>query len=406
VGDNAYDIVVAGGGPAGLSAAEAAAAAGVGARVLVVEQNPEIGSPIRTSGGSFIADLEELGIPSHLYQPFRRCRFIAPSHQAAFEHDPPIACGLDVRGLYQFLAERAIAAGAHLRLATTVTGALRDDGRVCGVVVRTAGHAEQHIPARVVIDATGYRAAVVRHAGVTPGFSRFGVGAEYDLYAPHHDSSEAVLIVGTAVAPSGYAWFLPWKPGRVRAGVGIIHPDSADAPERYLDTLVAGAHRFGVDLRGAQPVESHHGLIPSEGLVTSYAGDGILACGDSAGQSSTLVGEGIRWVIRAGRIAGDVAADAVRRGDVSRARLGRAVSLWKRDHGRNLRLAYLVNQRISRWTDPQWDRGVALLAKLSPEHFARFLATDFSPGWIAQALLRSPELRKTALRRLISRQPA
>jgi flavin-dependent dehydrogenase len=51
MGQVPYDAIIAGGGPAGLSAAEALAKRGCSA--LVLEQGHEIGSPIRTSGGSF-----------------------------------------------------------------------------------------------------------------------------------------------------------------------------------------------------------------------------------------------------------------------------------------------------------------------------------------------------------------
>ncbi|MGH9655631.1 MAG: FAD-dependent oxidoreductase, partial [Bryobacteraceae bacterium] len=44
------DIVIAGGGPAGLEAATAAAQAGC--RVTLLEQSNQIGTPTRTSGGS------------------------------------------------------------------------------------------------------------------------------------------------------------------------------------------------------------------------------------------------------------------------------------------------------------------------------------------------------------------
>ena len=60
IGGLTFDTIVAGSGPAGLSAAETLAARG--RSVVVVEQNHEIGSPIRTSGGSFVADLEALEI--------------------------------------------------------------------------------------------------------------------------------------------------------------------------------------------------------------------------------------------------------------------------------------------------------------------------------------------------------
>src|SRR5665213_610056 len=73
--DRSYDAIIAGGGPAGLAAAEALAKRGCSA--LVLEQNHEIGSPIRTSGGSFIDELEALSIPAAWYHPISRVRFLS-----------------------------------------------------------------------------------------------------------------------------------------------------------------------------------------------------------------------------------------------------------------------------------------------------------------------------------------
>ena len=101
----------------------------------------------------------------------------------------------------------------------------------------------------MIIDATGYRAMLMKQvgmkrgragqAGLDPGIRRFGVGAEYDLYAPHCDESEVLLIAGSDFAPSGYGWVFPWGRHRVRVGVGIIHPDSRANPDEYLDRLMA-----------------------------------------------------------------------------------------------------------------------------------------------------------------------
>jgi digeranylgeranylglycerophospholipid reductase len=88
-----HDAIIAGGGPAGLSAAEALARRG--RSVLVIERNPEIGSPIRTSGGSFIPELEKLGIPDHLYHPISRVRFVTPHNAATFDYPKPALCILD-----------------------------------------------------------------------------------------------------------------------------------------------------------------------------------------------------------------------------------------------------------------------------------------------------------------------
>src|SRR5271170_2739038 len=104
----AAQAIVAGGGPAGLSAAEVLARRGHS--VLVLEQNHEIGSPIRTSGGSFIDEMDHLGIPAHLCHPISRVRFLSPNNAAVFDYAVPSLCVIDVRGVFQHLAERAIAA--------------------------------------------------------------------------------------------------------------------------------------------------------------------------------------------------------------------------------------------------------------------------------------------------------
>ena len=393
-----FDVVIAGGGPGGLAAAEAAARGGC--RTLVIEQNSEIGSPVRTSGGSFIRDLKEFGIPAHLYHPIKRCRFVSPHQEAAFDYPRPVACVIDVRGVYQHLAERAIDAGAELWLATVVDSALLDQGQVRGVRTRSKGD----VGASLVIDAAGYRSPLLRQTGIHAGFERFGVGAEFDLYAPHCNQDEVVLIVGNQVAPCGYAWYFPWGRGRVRAGVGIIHGDSREQPEAYLHRLVENAAHFGVNLDGAQPVEYHHGLIPSDGLLNHFVADGILGVGDAAGQSSALLGEGIRWCMQAGRMAGEVAAEAVRAQDFSGAFLRRYERRWKAAHGTNLRIGSIVNRRIARYDDAKWDRRTELLKLLTPDQFAEALRTNFVSGWVFQVVRKHPKLLAEGFRHILAGQ--
>lgn len=379
-----YDAIVAGGGPAGLSCAESMAAAGCSA--LVLEKNHEIGSPIRTSGGSFIDELDRLGIPSRLYHPISRVRFLSPNNAAVYEFPQPKLCVMDVRGTYQFLAGRAVEAGATIRLATAADSLVVENGNVVGVVT----HGET-IRSSLVVDATGYRSVLLKQAGLDPGIRRFGVGSEYDLYAPHCDESEVVLLVGSDLAPSGYAWVFPWGRHRVRVGVGIIHPDSKANPDNYLSSLVKGLGRYGVNLSGAQPIEHHSGLIPSECYAPKFAGNGILGVGDAAGHASSLLGEGIRWAIEAGRMAGEVAATAIKNGDVSRKALAEFERRWIKRHGKDLRLAHKINERISHWDDRKWDERMEMLKLLTPDQFVEALKTNLTGGWILRFLTKNPK---------------
>jgi digeranylgeranylglycerophospholipid reductase len=395
---NEFDVVVVGGGPAGLSVAETAARSGCS--VIVLEQSKEIGTPTRTSGGSFIQDLKELGIPERLYHPIQTCRFISPNNSVRFHYPEPELCILDVRSTFQFLAERAIDAGAKIILGTTAIEPLKDGARVTGVRAKSVTKGEMEIRSGILADATGYRATLAKQAGTHTGFRRFGVGSEYDLYAPHCSQEEAVLIVGSQIAPAGYAWVFPWGKGRVRVGVGIIHPDSADHPEKYLDALLSNGERFGVNLKGAQPLEYHFGLIPSEAMPDPFVGDGIMAVGDAAGQASTLVGEGIRWAIKAGRMAGAVAADAVKAGDFSAQYLGRYQKQWNTAFGRNLRLAYEINRRISKFDDARWDSGTEALKVLDAHQFGQALRTNLVAGWAVRLLWSHPKLFKDGFREI------
>jgi len=59
--DNDVDVLVVGGGPAGLSIAQAVAERGH--KVLVVHRDKSVGLPVRTSGGSWECDMRRLNIP-------------------------------------------------------------------------------------------------------------------------------------------------------------------------------------------------------------------------------------------------------------------------------------------------------------------------------------------------------
>jgi len=197
-------------------------------------------------------------------------------------------------------------------------------------------------------------------------------------------------LVGSSLAPAGYAWVFPWGRKRVRVGVGIIHPDSDAKPDAYLDALVSGAAGYGVNLNGAQPLEHHSGLIPSECFAERFAGNGILGVGDATGQASSLLGEGIRWAIHAGKMAGEVAAAAIERNDVSRSALSAFEREWGKRYGSNLRLAHKINQRIARWDDRKWDERLEVLKLLTPDQFVEALKTNLTGSWLLRFLLRNP----------------
>jgi digeranylgeranylglycerophospholipid reductase len=387
------DVVIVGGGPAGLAAAEAAAR--LNAQTVLLERQNEIGYPVHTSGGSWISDMKALAIPENLCHPVTRVIFVSPHHEVPLYYNPPVACVLDVRGVYQHLAGRAIAAGAALRVRHTVEQTIMEDGHVRGVTAKN--HVSEHISVRaaVTIDASGFS----RHVGVRTemgkAFHRYGYGAEYDMYAPNYPQDELFLIMGSHYAPRGYAWAFPRGNGRVRLGVGVLHPDCDDDARAYLDRIVHDLPQLSDKFKDASPIEYHTGLFPSEGPLERFSRDGLLLAGDAGGHGSTLVGEGIRFAIYSGQMAGTVAAEAVRTGDTSAAFLGRFDKQWRSRFGRDMDIAYMINKRIANYSDEQWDSALDLMKRLTPAQIAQALRGDFSAGLVMGVLTRNPGLVAT-----------
>jgi len=387
------DVLIVGGGPAGLAAAEAAASQG--ARTLLLERQHEIGYPVHTSGGSWISDMQALGIPEHLYHPVTKVYFVSPHREVPLHYHPAVACVLDVRGVYQHLAGRAVAAGAAIRVRHTVEQTLLEDGRVTGVTAKNHISERIDVRAAVTIDASGFS----RHVGVRTdmgkAFHRYGYGAEYDMYAPYYPQDELYLIMGSQFAPRGYAWAFPRGNGRVRLGVGVLHPDCDDDARGYLDRIIHDLPQLSGKFKHASPLEYHTGLFPSEGPVECFSRDGLLLAGDAGGHGSTLVGEGIRFAIYSGQMAGAIAAQAVKAGDTSAAYLGRFDKQWRARFGRDMDISYMINKRIANYSDEQWDGALDLMKRLTPAQMAQALRGDFTAGLVLGVLARNPGLVAT-----------
>ncbi len=160
---------------------------------------------------------------------------------------------LDVRGVYQHLAGRAVAAGAELHPSSPVEAPIVEDGHVVGVVAKDHRNRAGRWRASVVVDASGFSCTLVTRAGLHEGYRRYGFGAEYDLYAPRYDPDELYLIMGSQVAPAGYAWAFPRGQERVRLGVGVLRPDTEADAREYLDTFAERLPSLAPAFAGASP---------------------------------------------------------------------------------------------------------------------------------------------------------
>jgi len=396
-----YDIAVVGGGPAGLSAAYAAAKAG--GKVILLEKDESIAHSIRTSGVTWIDEIEKLGISSDYYNPIKNYSFISSSNEVTIRGITPKACVLDVRSTYQHLAMLAAEAGAEIMVRSRVTNVVTtpEDRRICGLKAKTP-KGETVINCKVVIDASGFSSSIGRSLGIVKEWRRYGIGAEYECYCENLDHETWVLMVGTKYSDAGYAWIFPVSKNRARIGVGVGRPESYSDPLQKLNDIIDKKLRPLDEIRKIQPMELHYGFIPNEGPRTPIVYDRLILVGDSAGQSNPLVLEGIRYAIEYGRLAGNIAMKCVSQ-ECNKERLEEYEKIWRDKSQAMIKSALRVQKRWISLSDEEWNREIDILREMSVEEFVDFIKAEFTVGKLLKFGLNHPKLATRQLLGLVMR---
>jgi len=382
--------VVVGGGPAGSSAAHMAAKSGC--TVALIEKEKEIAQTVRTSGVTWISDIKKFGIPEECYNPIKKFSFCSPKNSVKISGEIAKAAVLDVRKTYRFLANRAKTSGSELFTSTNVTEVLKDDtGKCVGVIAKSDGKQIQ-FNSKVVIDASGFVSVIAKELGYVTQWKKFGAGAEFEVKTEKLEHDNWWLMVGQEYSPAGYAWIFPTSKDTARIGVGIGKPDSDVDPTVRLNELLEKKLGPIKDLGNIEKIEFHYGLIPNDGVSRKTVYDNLILVGDSAGQANPLVLEGIRYAIRFGEVAGQVAADAIKNGDTTEMSLSPYEKEWKRAIESKINSAGKVQNRWVGLTDDEWDKELSIIEELTADEFLDFIRADFGVSKMVKLATHHPKM--------------
>lgn len=344
------DVVVVGAGPAGSTAAETCAAAGL--RAVLLEEHLEIGSPTHCTGKLSVHAFERFALPASLIQTALRAAALhAPDGAVARVRRSAIdSYVVDRHPFDRYLADRAAAAGAQvLTGARAKTVARRRDGALRVEVDRRDGRLEVLAP--LVIDAEGANPVLPPQLGVRPR-RRLVHGLQYELEDVAIDDPEAPdLYFGRDVAPGFFAWLMPTGTGRGRLGLAV-DPRLTDRPPVYFVERLMTAHPAVAPRMGrAKIVRKLAGRIPILGLRRPSQTAGMLIIGDAAGQVKATSGGGIYFSMVAGELAGRAAARYLGGGPEAAGALARYEHDWAEAFGREVRFTTVARQVLNRLPD-------------------------------------------------------
>jgi digeranylgeranylglycerophospholipid reductase len=358
-----YDVVVVGGGPAGTLAARTAAEKGVS--VLVLEKDRDLGIPVRCAEACGRKSLDRFLEPDPRWVAHQldQVRFFAPDGNFVEVKTDEVGYILNRRIFDQELGRRAVRAGAQILTRAYVYGLTLNHTQVTGVKVKLPDR-QREIAAKIVIAADGVESRVGRWAGLRTHFALKDLESCYQLVLGGITVNPASVdcYFGEKVAPGGYAWVFPKGEDIANVGIGVAASMTRGiSPKAYLERFVEE------HFPGASVLACVAGGVPAAKPFKQIHGAGILLAGDAAAHSNPLTGGGIISAMAAGRLAGEVAADCILKGDWSPAALSAYTLEWENRWGEEQRRHYRLKEAVHKLTDKTLNQAAQMLNKLPPE---------------------------------------
>ena len=350
-----YDVVVIGGRIGGSISSLFASRNDVD--VLMIEKRQEIGTPVQCAEGTTFSTFETLEMkPSNKYicTEIMGAQVHAPDG-STFKVEEGMTDGnilnnktisegyvLDRRVFDKYLAIESAKAGTDVMVKTTVKDLIRKEGKVCGVVAKHLGETIE-IKANVVIAADGIESNLAYKSGLNSLKNPDDICscAQYELVGLDIDPHLLEFYFGRLIAPGGYSWIFPKGDGIANVGVGVRN--STETAYYYLKKFVS---KFD-----ATPVELNVGGVPLSGPMDKTYNDGFLVVGDAAGQVDPITGGGIHITASCARIAGEVAAEAIKEENVSSMFLRRYDEKWRDEFEDNLKISIKLRKSFDNLSD-------------------------------------------------------
>lgn len=310
-------VAVVGSGPAGSSAAETLAKAGI--ETFLFERKLDNAKPC---GGAIpLCMVGEFDIPPEIIdRRVRRMKMISPSNievnigQTLKEDEYIGMCRREV--LDGFLRDRAAKLGATL-INGTVHALEKPSGNTGAYTLHYADHSNgslegvaKTLQVDLVIGADGANSRVAK--AIDAGDYNYAIAFQERIRLPEDKMAYyedlAEMYVGNDVSPDFYAWVFP-KYDHVAVGTGTMKVNKA-----IIKDLQAGIRaRAARKLAGGQIIKVEAHPIPEHPRPRRVVGR-VALVGDAAGYVTKSSGEGIYFAAKSGRMCAETIVEFSNKG--------------------------------------------------------------------------------------------
>jgi electron transfer flavoprotein-quinone oxidoreductase len=345
-----YDVVIDRGSFGGLMAGKEAAEKGL--KTLILERGRKPGDKILSGCG--IPPWIFLEMPWLEEAPIERwvnssCNHLIENgnvHTSVQVESPNLIPFIYCQKFLNWLKEKAENAGAELRTSTVSSSVIKEKGQVRGIITEDGSE----IRSDIVIAADGMWSMTATRAGLRRKLQPDNILhlVAYDMVMPSKEELDQAL--------GGNIFHVFWDPEReimpehfvylgifpyensfhVEGGTSLTHLGNKrrDYDKLYRDFFEMPWYRerfANAKLRARmwRPYPTFEGL---QGILRGHDntyGNGIMVVGDAAGFMGTASSAGIPQALLSGRMAAEVAAEAVSKGDASKNFLKQYEEKWR-----------------------------------------------------------------------------
>ncbi len=327
-----FDAIIVGAGTAGCLAAKTAAEAGL--KVALIDKKPkaEVGEKIC---GDALGDhhLKTLGLDMPTGDEFEAkidgIKIYSPDENTIFTiADKDFVGHILNRHLFgQWLLKKATDAGTQFFDNMNFRSPLFEGGAVAGISAKDMKTgAISELSGKVTVDATGYfgmvRKQLPPELGIDRDIDNADVEACYreirQLKEETEDTRYCEIYLNQQASPGGYVWIFPKGDAKVNVGIGTcMRKTGYPNPKEQLYKTVFAKPMF----KDSTVVTGGAWFDPVRRPIDNMVGNGVMLIGDAASLVNPIHGGGIGPSMLSGHFAGQQIAEALSKGEPTKAAL-------------------------------------------------------------------------------------